>query len=188
MNILVSREVAGTIPNFVSYMKGKGLPRMAVENYKNGFIGFLRNYFLSANPAKSGYCYYRIPADKNVWMVSYRMYPGSQSVVITGIALRELMGTGQSQEGGGHVSRLTEEDLRRCVKETLKRVLNEKFRPPHGLSKKDVLEKFSWKLSDLYLKGKITEDDHEELSHYFLYFWPNYANGHKEDKTKNKTK
>lgn len=123
MNILVSREVAGTIPNFVSYMKGKGLPRMAVENYKNGFIGFLRNYFLSANPTKSGYCYYRIPADKNVWMVSYRMYPRSQSVVITGIALRELLGTGQSQEGRGHVSRLTEEDFTRMVKKAVRTVL-----------------------------------------------------------------
>lgn len=86
------------------------------------------------------------------------------------------------------IIRLTEEDLRRCVKETLKRVLNETFRLPHGLSKNDVFEKFAWKLSDLYLKGKITEDDHEELSHYFLYFWPNYANGYKEDKTKNKAK
>lgn len=123
MNILVSREVAGTIPNFVSYMKGKGLPRMAVENYKNGFIGFLRNYFLSANPAKSGYCYYRIPADKNVWMVSYRMYPRSQSVVITGIALRELMDGGQSQEGGGYVARLTEEDFTRMVKKAVRTVL-----------------------------------------------------------------
>ena len=86
------------------------------------------------------------------------------------------------------IIRLTEEDLRQCVRETLKRVLNETFRLPHGLSKNDVFEKFAWKLSDLYLKGKITEDDHEELSHYFLYFWPNYANGYKEDKTKNKAK
>lgn len=123
MNILVSREVTGVIPTFVSYMKGKGLPRMAVENYKNGFIGFLRNYFLSANPAKSGYCYYRIPADKNVWTVSYRMYPMSQSVEITGIVLRELMDGGQSQEGGGYVARLAEEDLRRMVKKAVRKVL-----------------------------------------------------------------
>lgn len=182
MNILVSREVAGTIPNFVSYMKGKGLPRMAVENYKNGFIGFLRNYFLSANPAKSGYCYYRIPADKNVWMVSYRMYPRSQSVVITGIALRELMDGGQSQEGGGYVARLTEEDFTRMVKKALMTVITEEYSFPTNLTPGDVMIGFGKILTKIDKSGILTHAEMNELIHLGLYFNPQYSCGYFDKK------
>lgn len=191
MNITVSQNAVNAIPQMVSTLKSMGFPKLAVENCRTGIIAAIMRHFTSMNSKMPGYCHYDIPGRKYRFVFTYRMSPTHNMALITGVSIRKrpVENTGfPVNEEKRNVIRLTEEDLRRCVKETLKRVLNETFRLPHGLSKNDVFEKFAWKLSDLYLKGKITEDDHEELSHYFLYFWPNYANGYKEDKTKNKAK
>lgn len=76
---------------------------------------------------------------------------------------------------------LTELELKGYLKKAVRRVLAEAFDFPHGLSREEAEKRFFYKLSQLYLDGKITEDDGNELIHYGTYFSPNNKSGHYVD-------
>lgn len=76
---------------------------------------------------------------------------------------------------------LTESELKGHLKKAVRRVLAEAFDFPHGLSREEAEYRFFYKLSQLYLDGKITEDDGNELIHYGLYFSPHNKSGHYVD-------
>ena len=60
-------------------------------------------------------------------------------------------------------------------------MLAEAFDFPHGLSREEAEYRFFYKLSQLYIDGKITKDDGNELIHYGLYYSPNNKSGHYVD-------
>lgn len=184
MNIIVSQHTVNGIPQLVSFLKSTGLPQLGVENCKRNIISAIMNHFTSISSNMPGYCYYDIPGVKYRVTFSYKMFPEKSMVLITGMGIKErLMENKQASTSKTkhNVIRLTESEMRHCMENLVRNVLMEAFDFPHGLNEKDVMERFSKKLSSLYLKGKISEDDFNELAHYFLYFRPNYANGHKED-------
>ena len=178
MNIIVSQSVIDAIPWIVSTLKKMGFPQLAVENCKTGIIATIRQHFRNLSAHMPGYCRYNIPGKKYRFIFRYRMSNDRTKALLTGVSI----GKRELHEQKRKVIRLTEADIRHCIEKIMSRLLTEGFDFPHELSRKEVLERFSKKLSSLYLEGKISEDDFNELSHYFLYFSPNYANGYEEDK------
>lgn len=169
MNIIISQSVIDAIPWIVSTLKKMGFPLLAVENCKTGIINTIMNHFRSLSANMPGYCYYDIPGQKYRFIFRYRISKDKGKTLLTGVSIGER----QLHEQKRNAVRLTESDIRHCVKEVVSKVLNGAFDSPDGLSYEEVLEKFSKKLSSLYLKGKISEDDFNELSGYFYHFYPN---------------
>lgn len=184
MNITISQNAVNAIPQMVSILKNMGFSNLAVENCKTGIITVIMRHFASMSSNMPGYCYYDIPGKKYRFVFSYRMSSTRNMVLITGVSLKERPLESKQlpvNEQKRNVIRLTESEMRHCMENLVRNVLKEVFDFPHGLSEKDVMERFSKKLSGLYLKGKISEDDFNELAHYFLYFSSNYTNGHEKD-------
>lgn len=180
MNIIVSQNVIDAVPWIVSTLKKMGFPRLAVENCKTGIVSAIMGHFRNLNANMPGYCYYDIPGQKYRLIFRYRMSKDRTKALLTSVSTAER----QLHEQKRDVVRLTESEFKDYVTKIALRALNEAFDFSNALSKGEVLERFSKKLSNLYLEGKISEDDFNELSHYFLYFSPNYTNGYKEDKSK----
>ncbi len=177
MNIVVSQSVIDAVPWIVSALKKMGFPRLAVENCKTGIVSAIMGHFRNLNANMPGYCYYDIPGQKYRLIFRYRMSKDRTKALLTSVNTVER----ELHEQKRNVIRLTEADIRHCVRAILAKVLNESFIKPHGLSQSEALEKFGECLSRLYLNGKLTEDEVEELTHYGLYFSPLYSNGHYED-------
>lgn len=189
MNVVVTQGAVDGISAFVNYMRRIGYNSQLLARYKNNIISQLPQLIQgtiskSNNSNNQGYVYFKIPKTAYVWVFTFAFNPMTQMSAITGMGLRPLKQvSGQPIQEETHkerkhnVIRLTEADLRQCIREIVKRVMNQ----PHGLSEEDALLRFGECISKLYLAGKITEDEANELTHFGLYFSPLYTNGHYED-------
>lgn len=172
MNIVVSQSVIDAVPWIVSTLKKMGFPRLAAENCKTGIITAIMKHFRNLSVNMPGYCYYDIPGQKYRLIFRYRMSKDRTKALLTSVSTVER----QLHEQKRDVVRLTESEFKDYVAKVALKALNEAFDSPDGLSYEEVLEKFSKKLSSLYLNGKISEDDFNELSDYFYHFYPNATN------------
>lgn len=185
MNIVVSQNAVDGITSFVSYMRRLGFSRQALMKYKNQMLSFVSQCIQGAVTKRqlknnSGSCYFRIPNRKVVWVFGFVYYPNNQTVLITGMGLRQGIDEGKKTQSKQIVIPLTENDIRNIVANVLEEVF--KFPDlPNGLTPSDTKRELSYLISKLYQDGKISEEEGNKLLHYGLYFNPYYANGFKQD-------
>lgn len=100
MNIVVSQNAVDGITSFVSYMRRLGFSRQALMKYKNQMLSFVSQCIQGAVTKRqlknnSGSCYFRIPNRKEVWVFGFVYYPNNQTVLITGMGLRQGIDEGK---------------------------------------------------------------------------------------------
>lgn len=129
MNIIVSQSVIDAIPWIVSTLKKMGFPQLAVENCKTGIIATIRQHFMNLSAHMPGYCRYDIPGKKYRFIFRYRMSNDRTKALLTGVSI----GKKELHEQKRKVIRLTEADIRHCIRKVMLRLLEESF--IHPLSK-----------------------------------------------------
>lgn len=132
MNIVVSQSVIDTIPRMVSTLKKMGFPLHAVENCKTGIVTAIIGHFRNLSVNMPGYCYYDIPGQKYRFIFRYKMSKDRTKALLTGVSIGER----QLHEQKRNVIRLTEADIRHCVRQVLLRALNEIITPLRAKSMK----------------------------------------------------
>lgn len=191
MNVTISQTAIPSIANFVSYMKGLKYDMQTLTNYKNAMISNLPSIIQSAiangiQDGNRGYCCYRIPNNPNIWAFGFIYYPKYSTAMITGIFLRRAVQENKESHESSknrNIVTLTESQLKSYIKDAAVEILKEGFNFPKNLSKAEATDRFLYLLSDLYLNGKITMDEHDQLSFYATWYGFNHDIHFKNKKT-----
>lgn len=207
--IVVCKSVGTRIGSFVSTLKDTyNFTERDLAAQKERMLAFVSDYIgqvfqrlNNASPEQEryavSYCYYNDGTSPYSWVFDYKICHNQGLVIIYNF--RKVNKFTESKEVKANTNikpayskqntiRLTEAELKQCIKESTISTLSESFNFPNGLSLQKTNERFLCTLSRLYQNNKITIDEFNELLHYGMYYNPYYTNGYAHDCRNKKNK